>query len=1227
MAEDMGAIYAEFRLRLDELRRDISQAEEELEKLEQPARGVGDAWIAAGFGIMKLGGILTAALTVPLIGIGRAVVDTAADFEFAMAEVSAISGAVGEDLEDLSGVARHLGATTRYSAVEAASGMTMLARAGWEVNEIMTAMPGLLDLAAAGNVELAIAADIVSDVMQAFGEDADQAGRYADAFAEAAASANTNVEMLGQAMAYAAPAAAAAGFSFEETAASLMAMADAGVKSTRAGTTMDSILRELRQNVRDGVLDFGEFEVAVYDQEGAMRSFFDILGDIETGISGMTTEQRDAAIQMNFTTRSLRGLNILLGRGTDELRDLEGGLLNAEGAAERMADTMMDTLTGATIELRSALEGLRISFGEILIPLVRSAVDTITDLVRWFEGLSRETKELIVNIALVAAALGPVITGFGALVTGIGMLIKHWSTIVGFFAAFGPKALLVVGAIAGIAAIVYGLIEAYERWNQEQRTLEDTISESMDRITGDYARQISEQRAQQAERNVEQVRMEIETLIAMGDAVEQSELDAKWEELHQSILRAQRARSTAMIFAEHDLLNQLREITEEELPELRDAIAGYLEEIEVYYKGHVQSVVQEAVLLREFGYISQETMLMVRDYVSEYMEEARLAMSHELQRMMHDSQADLISMGQIYDHSLEDLTKFSEHHGKSAVSALVDNLDELPPEMREKAEAAISAYSIATLRGFEASNEETRQAMLGLLDILDEIDVDFMDGGERIGSDFLEGLSISMGDLDAEWIKAFRDADLDNLTSEELQNIIQATKAIADAELNPAMTAIAEDALKSFQTGTEEGQENAIKAMTTLLNMVEEEVFNIDVDLSGIGAMIPGTLADGMEDLTQQDRIYREGQRIGEKAIDGVADMIEYKSPPRVFYDMGVSIPTAIADGMRDASADIVGVASGIADNIMDQFRGINIDFEGVGRDLSTQLTEALTSGMERTASEVERIASNLFTTIVDGISSAISRIPTKIDAPLQETVGRLEVWSGDVVDIGDSTSRMFVDAVEVPLKDLSGTVDELLRDTIYDMRRWSSDAVRIFRDTGINMVREFIDALRRLPQEVRRILEEVAREILRSSSRLQTLARQAASRMVQGFYQGAGIRSPSDIERAMEQILSETTRMMDELVSVTRDGAREFNMEADKISTGIDDPTVMIGDRRSTYTDTLEVKDENLLKAILALSKAIMSIGDGREDKETVIEMDGVKVGRIVKEHLDNERIRTADI
>ncbi len=461
------------------------KASEGLDKLDKKASGFDEKMKNLGEGMSKIGSSLTKNVTLPLIGLGTAAVVTVSGFDDSMSRVQAISGATGDELNKLREMAKQLGADTRFSAAQAADGMTYLAMAGWKTNDIMSAMPGLLALASAGGLELADSADITSNIMSAFNIEASKSVQVADVLAKGASMANTDVTLLGESMKYAGSAANVAGMDLQQTVAVLDALANAGIKGGMAGTTFNAMLRDLKAASDNGTISIGNQTIAIYDQQGKMRDLTSIMGDLEKAFGGMTDAQRDAYMSAIFGEQALKGANIVLTTGTEKVRELERALYDSSGAALEMSAIMEDNIGGSFRELKSAAEGVAIEFGEVIAPVIIDFIqDTLRPLLNYFSALPSEVKENVLKFSLLAAAIGPVLSYGGKLVTSIGSITKGLKTLSGgignlvaaafpnmgyglaalssqigsIAAATGPIALL-VAAIGGLGFAIYKLTE------------------------------------------------------------------------------------------------------------------------------------------------------------------------------------------------------------------------------------------------------------------------------------------------------------------------------------------------------------------------------------------------------------------------------------------------------------------------------------------------------------------------------------------------------------------------------------------------------------------------------------------------------------------------------------------------------------------------------------------------------------------------------------------------
>jgi TP901 family phage tail tape measure protein len=420
--------------------------------------GVGKTLDSSGKKMSEIGGKMSKAITLPLIGIATAAIATVAKFDDSMAKVSAITGATGDDLDDLRKQAKLMGAETRFSAVQAAEGMTFLGMAGFETHEIMEAMPAVLNLAAAGALDLARASDIASDIMSGFGIEASDMNRVADVLAKTASRANTSVELMGETMKFAAPIAKEFGVSLEESSAMAGLMADAGIKGSMAGTTLRTVFTRLAAPTDESAQLMKDLGIQTTDAEGNMKDMGSILRDTEGAFSGMSESQKLQAAETIFGKQAMTGMLAVVGRGADTFDEFVEQLMDSDGAAEDMANTMEDTLGGAFRQLRSATEGLLIEFGEVMVPVFRRVAEIVTEIARRFTTLDDRTKKIIVVAGVFLAALGPLLVIIGKLSIGLGALI-------GFVAGLSAPVLIVIAVIAGMVA---GFIHLWQT-NEEFR--------------------------------------------------------------------------------------------------------------------------------------------------------------------------------------------------------------------------------------------------------------------------------------------------------------------------------------------------------------------------------------------------------------------------------------------------------------------------------------------------------------------------------------------------------------------------------------------------------------------------------------------------------------------------------------------------------------------------------------------------------------------------------------
>ena len=309
------------------------------------------------------------------------VIDVGSSFEAGMSEVAAISGASGSQLEALTAKAKELGSSTKFSATEAASALTNMSLAGWSVDESLAGIDGVLQLAAASGMSLADASQAVTDNISSFKLEASDATQIADMMAFAQANSSTTAAELAQSYKNCAANMSAAGQDIETTTSMLESLANNGLRGSEAGTALTAMMRDLTSKMKDGKIAIGDASVEAMDSNGNFRDMTDILQDVEDATDGMGDAQKQAALLTTFTADSIKGLNMLLSTGADEVAGYEEQLRNCSGAASDMAGVMNDNLKGAMTELGSATEGLGIAAYQQISGPLTSAVDLMTTAV------------------------------------------------------------------------------------------------------------------------------------------------------------------------------------------------------------------------------------------------------------------------------------------------------------------------------------------------------------------------------------------------------------------------------------------------------------------------------------------------------------------------------------------------------------------------------------------------------------------------------------------------------------------------------------------------------------------------------------------------------------------------------------------------------------------------------------------------------------------------------
>lgn len=509
------------RIKVNNYEAAVKKTESELDDYEKALKEVGNETedtaqatekAKEGFTVMKgaLASLVADGIRLAireLKNLAKETFEAGANFESAMSQVQAVSGASAEEIERLTAKAKEMGESTKFSASESAAAFNYMAMAGWKTEDMINGISGIMNLAAASGADLATTSDIVTDALTAMGYGAEDAGRLADVMAAASSNANTNVEMMGATFQYAAPIVGALGYSMEDTAVAIGLMANAGIKGEKAGTALRSILTRLSAPPKECADAMKELGIEVTNADGTMKPFEKVIKDLRKSFNGLSESQQTQLAKAVAGQEAMSGLLAIVNAAPQDFNKLTKAVAESEGAAKSMADTMNDNVSGQITLLKSKIEGIMIKVFEKAAKHIRKAIDTISkslDGVNWDSVADKVGEALKKVVDLFAWLLkngrtvGTILKTIGTLLLGIFVVNKvaafvqsimtfntalvamkaatEGATIATKALAVAQAALPIVALLAGLVALT-GAISAYENKAKEAVIAEYKLTE------------------------------------------------------------------------------------------------------------------------------------------------------------------------------------------------------------------------------------------------------------------------------------------------------------------------------------------------------------------------------------------------------------------------------------------------------------------------------------------------------------------------------------------------------------------------------------------------------------------------------------------------------------------------------------------------------------------------------------------------------------------------------
>lgn len=473
-AQDLARQISELSGELRDNQTRLREAETAADNFDQSLEDVGDEaenTTSGGLSAFAVAlGNLAANVISNLLGkmkeLASQTIEVGKTFDSSMSQVAAVSGASADEVEQLRDKAKEMGATTKFSASEAADAFNYMAMAGWKTEDMISGIDGILNLAAASGADLATTSDIVTDALTAMGYSAQDAGRLADVMAAASSNANTNVEMMGQTFKYAAPVAGALGYTMEDTAVAIGLMANAGIKADQAGTALRSIMNRMAAPTKESGAAMDDLGLSLTDSAGNMKTLDEVMQDLRAAFDGLSETEQTAYAKHLAGAEAMSGLLAIVNAAPADFDKLTKAVKNSEGAAQDMANTMIDNLGGDVTLAKSNLESFQLMIYEKLEPALRKGVKALNKLIDVFKWIVKNGTPIAAAITGVATAVG----AFMAIVKRQAIMTAFTTALNGIKVAFaGLNAVMAANPVGLVVAAIAGLVAAFVvLWNKSE---------------------------------------------------------------------------------------------------------------------------------------------------------------------------------------------------------------------------------------------------------------------------------------------------------------------------------------------------------------------------------------------------------------------------------------------------------------------------------------------------------------------------------------------------------------------------------------------------------------------------------------------------------------------------------------------------------------------------------------------------------------------------------------
>jgi TP901 family phage tail tape measure protein len=864
--------------RLEETNSAITKHTTTWGRLQERLSEVGNNLHDVGQRMQNVGQSMAASFGAATAAIGGALgfaVKKSMDFEAQIDRVGAVAGATPAEIKKLEQAALDLGASTSKSATEVAQGMEIMATMGYNTNQILAAMPGIIAAAEASGEDMAVVADTVSAALNAFGLSASEASRVADVLAQAANDSAAGIQDMQYTFKYAAPVAKQLGISLEELAAATEIMANNGIRGEQAGTTLRAALIRLSDPPKEAANTLERLGVKITDANGKMLPFSNIIGQLAEKTKNMSNAQKLAALSTIFGTEAASGMLAVVEAGPQKLDALTKSLQNSGGASQEAAKRMKDNLKGSLEELQGAFETAQITIGNALAPAIEKVAGYIQNLINWFNNLSPSTQQFIAIAAAVAAvlagvgtAIGVVLAIIGAAASGIGALTTAFGAVSGAIAAAGGMVGVFSGVIAAITgpvgiaiAAIAGLVAAgvaiYKNWDE----IKAKATEIWGAITEWFSTTLEsiKQSFSTAWENVKQMTSQaweyIKTFISstwegikqtFWNAVETVKgfISTAWENIQQTTINVWNAIKDGVMAIVTPFINGIINI----FNGMKDGLQKIFEGLKQYFRG-VWELIKNIFL---------GAVLLIVDLVT-----------GDFEGLKNDAKAIFENM-------------------KNALSNIWEGIKK------------VFSGAVDAIKGFVSAAWENIKTNTSTV----------YNGIKTFISNTWSGIKTIFSNT-IEAIKNFVSTSWENIksnTSAAFNTVKSTISSIWEGIKNFFSTTV-ENIKVTIRNGFE-NMKNAVSEKMTAAKSKIEEIWNQaksfleGINLFEIGKNIIQGLIDGISSMASA--LFEKARSIANSIKSTIQDALDINSPSRVMFDLGKWVPIGLAEGIeRNISAVI----------------------------------------------------------------------------------------------------------------------------------------------------------------------------------------------------------------------------------------------------------------------------------------------------------------------------------